>query len=188
MEIAKALGRQTKILVLDEPTSRLSLDDRSRLFRLMRNVASTGTSIVFISHFLEEVLGVADRITVLRDGRVVAQGPTATFDVARVSSLMLGGTGTVKAETEQLPTQQSARDGEVLLAVHGVSCGWQVRKVALEVRAGEIVGLAGVVGSGRSSFARGLVERRGSEREQSSFAGRLCTSRAPGTRGKRDLF
>ena len=185
VEIAKALGRQTKILVLDEPTSRLSLDDRSRLFSLMRKVAASGTAVLFISHFLEEVLGVADCITVLRDGRVVGQGQACMFSVASVSALMMGETEAVEREPAVSSKPGGAGAGNVLLAADGITCGWQVSNATLEVRAGEIVGLAGVVGSGRSSFARALV---GAERLREGtvrLRGRAVRFRSPKTRERR---
>lgn len=157
VEIAKALGRSAKILVLDEPTSRLAGADRLRLFALMRKVAASGTAVIFISHFLEEVLAVADNILILRDGRVVGNEVAAKCDVARLSSLMLGEVLATEMKEEASSVRREVSDEKVVLAATGVSCGWQVRDVTLSVRAGEIVGLAGVVGSGRSSLARALV-------------------------------
>ena len=160
VEIAKALGRQTKILVLDEPTARLSMDDRERLFELIRRVAATGTSVIFISHILEEVLKIAERVTVLRDGRVVGQGDVTEFDLRRLSSLVVGDERPKAGDHSPapVPTQTSSRRPTTpLLDVTDISCGAKVRDVTFHLAAGEIVGIAGVVGSGRTTLARALV-------------------------------
>jgi len=154
VEIAKALSRHAAVVVLDEPTSRLAGPDRERLFALMRQIASSGTSLIFISHFLEEVLAVCDRITVLRDGVVVASDRVSAFDKVSLGSLMMGGAlaGEIKP-LRDLP----ADGGEALLRAVDLSCGQRVRDVSLTVHSGEIVGLAGLVGSGRSTVGRALV-------------------------------
>lgn len=154
VEIAKALSRNASVLVLDEPTSRLAGPDRERLFMLMRRIAAAGTSLIFISHFLEDVLAITERLTVLRDGAVVEAGPTSSFDRARLGALMLGEAVQERRHTPP-PVGPTART--TVLSTTGLSCGHRVEDVSITVGAGEIVGLSGLVGSGRSTVARALV-------------------------------
>lgn len=159
VEIAKALTRNAHVLVLDEPTARLAGPDRERLFTLMRQVAARGTALIFISHFLDEVLDVTTRLTVLRDGTVVASGDTARFTAVSLSTAMLGHQ-LIEAESKvaQAANDTSRRpDGPVLLSGTALAGGRQVRNVSLAVHSGEVVGLCGLVGSGRSALAHLLV-------------------------------
>jgi ABC-type sugar transport system ATPase subunit len=157
VEIAKALTRNASVLVLDEPTARLAGPDREQLFTLMRRIAAAGTTLIFISHFLDEILDVTTRLTVLRDGGVVESGDTSRFDAVSLSTAMLGrqliAAGTAAAKTAAAPRP----DSPVLLSATGVTGGRQVRDVSLAIHAGEVVGVAGLVGSGRSTLAQIMV-------------------------------
>jgi ribose transport system ATP-binding protein len=154
VEIAKALSRDAKVLVLDEPTSRLGGADRQRLFELMRRIAESGTSVMFISHFLEEVLAVTSRLTVLRDGAVVAEGPSSQYDPESLSSALLGQ---ALEREEAAAARRVVTRGEVVLSATGLACGHRVADISLSLHAGEIVGVAGLIGSGRSTLAKALV-------------------------------
>jgi len=151
-EIVKALSRDARILVMDEPTARLSPVERDRLFDAMRRLKEGGVGLVYISHFLEEVFVVADVVTVLRDGDVVASQPTADLDLPRLASLLVGGS---VAAVERNRTVVSA--GEVpALALEELSVIGRP-PISLDVAPGEVIGVAGMVGSGRTRLARAIV-------------------------------
>ena len=151
-----------RVLILDEPTSSLASDDAERLFAIVRKLCAEGISVLYISHFLEEVRNVADRFTVLRDGATVATGAIAGTTIADLVSSMAG------RRVEQLFPRSERRAGEVLLRVRGVTVPAPVRTGTrsrsrleqvpseLEVRRGEIVGIAGLVGAGRTELLRAI--------------------------------
>ena len=155
--IAKALGQQARVLVLDEPTAALSAAEARLLFALMRALRERGVAIVYISHRLEEVPMVADRVTVLRDGRVVGEvRPDAPQ--AELMRLLLG------RPLDELFPPRATSPGPVLLRLHEAAyrpaqprAGWQAPEaISLEVCAGEIVGLAGIMGAGRTELLSAL--------------------------------
>jgi ribose transport system ATP-binding protein len=150
VEIARALILDVNVLVLDEPTSALSHEDVERLFRLIRRLRERGISIVYISHFLEEVEAIADRYTVLRDGQSVAIGEAASFSRNRVIEQMVG-----RPLAEQFPRVRHTIGEPVLqirdLAGEKLPCG-----VTLTLHRGEILGIAGILGAGRTETLRTL--------------------------------
>jgi ribose transport system ATP-binding protein len=156
IEIVKALSEDARVLLMDEPTARLSSTETRWLFTTMRDLAERGVGVIFISHFLEEVLAVADWVTVLRNGRVVGSAPSTELRLGVMTTLMLG---------EQLKNQLADRPvrdeeeprGAVSLEARDLSVGERLRHVSIEVRSGEIVGVAGLVGSGRSRLCRALA-------------------------------
>jgi ABC-type sugar transport system ATPase subunit len=160
IEIAKAVSHNLRVLLLDEPTSALSDRESRRLFRVITDLVASGVAVVYVSHRLPEVLQIADRITVLRDGRnvdTVAARDTSESELAR---MMVGrDVGTIAAAPEPDPAHPSparaARD-EVVLRAAGLGRPPRLRPVDLEVRAGEIVGVFGLVGAGRTRLARAL--------------------------------
>ena len=168
VEIAGALGADARILLLDEPTASLTDREAVRLFALLRDLRARGTGIVYISHRLEEIEALADRVTVLRDGQLVATRAIADLTRAEMIRLMVGRDvesvyPTRPCTFSSSPSSMSSTAGgttrvdDVVLAVEGVSCRASgVRDVTLQVRAGEIVGLAGLVGAGRTELARVL--------------------------------
>jgi len=168
VEIARALLLRAKILVMDEPTSSLSQEDSQRLFVLIRSLREQGVGVIYISHFLEEVQQVADTYTVLRDGRNVGEGSMAGTRLDDIIRLMVGQTF-----TEMFPRVEHAVGGPVLVA-RGLRGHRMSSPITLELRRGEILGVAGLVGSGRTEFLRtvfgldraasGVVEIRGGER------------------------
>jgi len=147
--IARALDGWTRpdnVLVLDEPTTALHGDEVQVLFEAIRRIAASGAGVVFISHRLDEVLALADRVVVLRDGRVVADEPTAGLDHDQLVALIVGR---AVAELTVLAQDSAA---ESVLTVTGL-CGAEINDVSLCLRAGEIVGVGGILGSGREQLA-----------------------------------
>ncbi|RMH03124.1 MAG: sugar ABC transporter ATP-binding protein, partial [Planctomycetota bacterium] len=150
VEIARALVFDARVVVLDEPTSSLASADVERLFAVVRRLRAEGVAVVYISHFLEEVQQVADRYTVLRDGRTVGAGEVAGTPLERIVELMAG------RRLEEFFPRVPHEPGEVLLEVRGLAGVPLPRSVSLELRRGEILGIAGLVGAGRTEFLRAL--------------------------------
>jgi rhamnose transport system ATP-binding protein len=151
VEIARALGAEAKILIMDEPTASLGEEDTQNLFRVVRELRAAGVGIIYISHRLEELAQIADRVTVLRDGQTIETRAMAGVTRDELIRLMIG------RELSAVFPKRTVPQGEVLLELRGVSCAAAgVRDVSLQVRAGEIVGLAGLVGAGRTELARVL--------------------------------
>lgn len=149
VEIARALSCRARILVLDEPTSSLSVTETEALFATLNRLRAQGVGIIYISHRLEEIARLADRITVLRDGQAVGTQPAAAVNRRQLIEWMVG-----RRLGDELPRSKS-QPGEVALRVRGLRNG-AVRNVSFELHYGEILGLAGLVGSGRSELARAL--------------------------------
>jgi rhamnose transport system ATP-binding protein len=149
VEIAKAVGADARVLLMDEPTASLTDREVSRLFQIIANLRAGGVGIIYISHRLEEVFAIADRITVLRDGRSIGTRPRAETSMSDVVQLMVGRTLEAPAPRLAAPVR-----GEIALELRGVSSrAGGVNDISLTVRRGEIVGLAGLVGSGRTELA-----------------------------------
>ncbi|MBS1872902.1 MAG: sugar ABC transporter ATP-binding protein [Acidobacteria bacterium] len=159
VEIAKALARDVRVLMMDEPTSALSAAEARVLFRIIRDLAARGVAILYISHRLEELLTIADAVTVLRDGRLAAEAATADVDRRWIVEQMTGRTdGTFETATE-------ARAGDKLVRVDGLSAVADsgralVRNVTVRLAAGEIVGLYGLMGAGRTELLECLMGLR----------------------------
>ncbi len=150
VEIARALLLDVRVLVLDEPTSSLTQEDAVRLFALVRQLRQRGVSVVYISHFLEEVRAVADRFTVLRDGQAVGSGTVADVPLARIIEWMVG-----RSLTEQFPRVPHVI-GAPVLEVRDL-CGEVLPSGAsLTLRRGEVLGIAGIVGAGRTELLRAV--------------------------------
>ena len=148
VEIAKALSLDAQILIMDEPTAALTESDVEQLFSIVRLLRERGVSIIYISHRLNEVFELADRVTVLRDGEYIGTHNVADTDEADLISMMVGRT------IENLFPKQTAEIGEVVLEARNLNRPPLTRDISFSVRAGEIVGLAGLVGSGRSETAQ----------------------------------
>lgn len=162
VEIIKALYRNADILILDEPTAVLTPQEADDLVRVMRTLTAQGTSIIFITHKLREVLEVADRIIVLRSGKVVGETTPAQATEASLAAMMVGREVILKVE------KQPARPGAIVLEVRGLRVRddrqlLAVKGVDLEVRAGEILGIAGVQGNGQTELVAALTGLRPSE-------------------------
>ena len=154
VEIAKALALEPRVLILDEPTEHLSLEEVQRLFRRVREFAADGTAVVYISHRIPEVKQISDRITVLRDGAIRGTFAAAEVDENQIVELVIG-----RALDAVFPTKGSVAGtvGTDELLVVGSLSGPNFDDVSLSVRAGEIVGLAGVQGNGQASLVRALA-------------------------------
>jgi ABC-type sugar transport system ATPase subunit len=151
VEILRSLARQADLIVLDEPTASLSAKETERLHEIVRSLRTGGRTVILVSHFLGEVLALADTVTVLRDGRVVRTGPAEVETESTLVAAMLG-----RPAARAYPTKQpAARDRPVALSIRHLSAPG-VQDVSLELRAGEIVGVAGLIGAGRSELARAI--------------------------------
>jgi rhamnose transport system ATP-binding protein len=149
VEIARALGARSKVLIMDEPTASLSEDDAQNLFAVVRELREAGTAIIYISHRLEELPRIADRVTVLRDGRTIATGSASELNRDQLIQLMVG------RKLATVFSKKAPELGETTLELRNLGCvETGIHAVSLSVRAGEIVGLAGLVGAGRSELAR----------------------------------
>ena len=149
--LAAALARPCGVLILDEPTAALTAGEIAIVFAHLARLRAAGTAILYISHRLEEIRRIADRITVLRDGRVVAVRPAAGASMDELVTLMTGD------RVIDAGGRHAVTGGDVALRVQGLTRGSRVRGVSFEVRRGEILGLAGLVGSGRTETLRAIV-------------------------------
>ena len=150
VEIARALAVGCRVLVLDEPTSSLGQRDVERLFELIGVLKQQGKSVIYISHVIEEVQQVADRVTVLRDGRVVGTRRVADVTADDIVAMMVGRT------VEELYPRSGRSPGEVVLDVRDLAGETKPDSVSLSLRRGEVLGVAGLVGAGRTEFLRAL--------------------------------
>jgi ABC-type sugar transport system ATPase subunit len=148
VEIARALAFDARVIVMDEPTAALSDAEAGRLFEIVRDLQARGIAVVYISHRLDEIFALADRVVVLRDGRHVGARPKAGLSRKELIELMVG-----RELAEEYP-RRTSEPGAVRLAVSGLARGRAVRNVSFQVRAGEILALAGLVGAGRTETLR----------------------------------
>jgi len=150
VEIAKALAVDAKVVIMDEPTATLTESEIEDLFKLIEELKADGIAIFYISHRLDEVTRIADRVTVMRDGEVVETLEKGDFDEPKLVKLMVG------REIENLYPKPKAEVGDVVLKVEGVTRPGVLHDCSFEVRAGEIVGFAGLIGAGRTELARAV--------------------------------
>jgi ABC-type sugar transport system ATPase subunit len=177
VEVLKALRRKASVIVMDEPTSSLSAAEAQRLFALIRQLRAQGLPIVYISHRLDEVVDLADDISVLRDGQVVHSASAATLNIASIVQHMVG------RELSDFFPPRVAHPGKTCLRVNHLSSAEGVQDVSFEVRAGEIVGMAGLMGAGRTEVARALFG------VQPKTAGEITLNDVPlNTRGPSDAI
>ena len=151
--IARALNVEARVLILDEPTSSLDDDEVQKLFAAMRRLRGEGMAIVFVTHFLNQMYAVSDRVTVLRNGRWVGEWPCADLGPQALISAMLGREFAVH-DQGAAPLPPSAADAPALLEAEGLGQAGRLHPVDLRLRAGEVVGLAGLLGAGRTELAR----------------------------------
>jgi ABC-type sugar transport system ATPase subunit len=149
VEIAKALVSQASMLILDEPTTALGLEEIARLHRILRRLKARGTAILYISHRLDEVIELVDVATVMKDGRIASPAEATRIEIPFIVEKMVGKVG------EHYP-KEPVPFGDVILSVKNLSTANRVQDVSFEVRRGEVFGLGGVLGSGRTEVARAL--------------------------------
>ncbi len=150
VEIAKALGSEPSILIMDEPTSSLSSEEVNRLFDIIRKLRKTGLTIIYISHHLPEILAIADRVTVMRDGQKVDTLHVKNTDSTKLVEMMLGQT------ISEISVERKTSPGEIRFQVDQCSRFGFFHDISFHIREGEILGLGGLAGAGRSEIARSL--------------------------------
>ena len=160
VEIARAVHHKAKVIIFDEPTATLTPEEKSYFFKLIRKLKEDGVSIIFISHALEEALDIADRITILRDGKVVASDAARNFDRQKIIQHMVGRTLTdeIYGDRQRPPRKR----GRKIVSVENLSMGKMVRNTSFSLYAGQITGIFGLVGSGRTETLKvvsGVLKR-----------------------------
>ena len=148
--LARALSRECRLLIMDEPTASLSARETETLLNVVRQLRADGVSTLYVSHRLEEIFEIADRVTVLRDGQFVATHPVTELDIAKVIQLMVG------RNIGEVQCIESQGKREAVLVVDQLTRRGAFRDVTFSVHSGEVVGLAGLVGAGRSEIARAI--------------------------------
>jgi ribose transport system ATP-binding protein len=183
VEIARALSRRARVVVMDEPTATLTPSETERLFGLIRQLRQAGSTILYISHKLDEVERITDEIIVMRDGRFVARHPTGDVTRQQMASLMVG------RELSDLYPPKVAADVQapVLLKVDGLQVPGWCEDASFQVRAGEILGFAGLVGAGRTELFEGLLGLRPASARAVEIAGVPWTRRNPRTAARQGL-
>ena len=166
VEIAKALGRQADVILMDEPTAALSDHEVAALFRAIARLKARGVAIVYTTHKMDEVFRLADRISVLRDGRLVGTAPATELDPAKLISLMVG------REMADVFPKRSQPTEEILLEVSGLTCEPTYRDITFQVHRGEVVALAGLMGAGRTEVVSALYGLRPAATGAITFKGR----------------
>ncbi len=180
VEILKALFRQIRVLILDEPSAVLTPQESEELFHTIRQLVDKGLSVIFITHHLEEALEISDRITVLRDGEAIATRRAEETDKRELAQLMVGRDVLFRLKREPYP----ASDHTVVLDVENLEVrddrgNQAVKAVTFQVKKGEIVGIAGVDGNGQSELVQTLMGLRPAEKGQFSVAGKDLTRKSP---------
>ncbi|MHC4363288.1 MAG: sugar ABC transporter ATP-binding protein [Planctomycetota bacterium] len=172
VEIAGAVRRNVRLLIFDEPTACLGSEDVDKLFAVIQELKNRGLAIVYISHRITELPRIADRVTVLRDARVVGTRDIAECKVSELTRMILGH------DLAEFFPEKANRPGEVVLKVHGVTRAGVFEDISFELREGEILGIAGLVASGRTEIARAVF---GADKACGtvSFRGRPITNRSP---------
>jgi len=173
VEVARALAAEARVVVMDEPTSSLTQADTEVLFEVIRTLRDSGVSVIYISHFLEEVRAIADRFTVLRDGRAVGTGEVASTPTAEIIRLMVG------RELEDMYHRTPHQVGEPVLELAGLTGETMPQDADLQLARGEILGIAGLIGSGRTELVRAVFGLDPVARGEVRVAGVACTGWGP---------
>lgn len=174
VEIVKAVSQKARIIIMDEPTSALSDTEIARLLATVKTLKAEGASIVFISHKLEEIYSICDHVTILRDGRFIHSGPVAGLPESGLIRMM------VDREVSELYPKSPAVIGEAILQVEGLSRTGDFDDVSFSLRRGEILGLAGLMGAGRTEVVETIVGSRHADRGTVQVRGRLLKAAHPG--------
>jgi len=151
VEIARALSQGARLILFDEPTSSLTFKEKTRLFEVINSLKKQGAIIIYISHFLDEISEICERVTVLRDGRVSGYGPVSDFTREDIIRLIVG------KDVAQYASNKQRTAGDVVLKVENLTRGKATRNVSFTLRKGEVVGLWGLMGSGRTELIRALL-------------------------------
>jgi simple sugar transport system ATP-binding protein/ribose transport system ATP-binding protein len=184
VEILRAICRNTQVIIMDEPSATLTADELQKLHQTIRWLASIGTTIILISHFLDEVLSLCDKTVVMRDGEVVRFGPTSAESVDTLVSAMVGRDVDLRYQKKI----RNLRDNPVVLDVQGLNREGAIDNVSLQIRRGEILGLVGLVGSGRSEIARAIFGADPIDAGSISINGESVTIKHPQDAIKLGLF
>jgi ABC-type sugar transport system ATPase subunit len=168
VEIAKCVYQGPKILILDEPSSSLSYEEQKILHNIIRNLKAKGLSILFITHKMEELEQVSDRITILRDGRKISEGPMTEYDLPRITLEMLGKDIDFDINTDAF----DYKNADEVLKVTNLSWGSAVKNVSFSLKKGEILAITGLIGCGKSEVARSLFGVYGKVRGTVEINGR----------------
>jgi len=174
VEIARALARNARLLIMDEPTATLTPGETERLFALMAELKAAGVTIIYISHKLDEVERTTDEIVVMRDGLLVAREPTASVTRRQMANLMVG-----RELADLFPPKLPAPAGEPIIKVRGLTVPGWAEDVSFEVRRGEILGFAGLVGAGRTELFEGLLGLRPRSAGTVELAGKPVALKSP---------
>ncbi len=154
VEIARAVHHNAEVIIFDEPTASLTPEEKRHFFALMRRLKARGVSIVFISHALEEALAHADRITILRDGELVITGDAKEFDREKIVRAMVGRTLSGEIYNKKRGVEDLRKPGARVLSVQDISMGAAVRNNSFSIYEGQITGVFGLIGSGRTETSR----------------------------------
>ncbi|BBY85555.1 ABC transporter ATP-binding protein [Mycolicibacterium tokaiense] len=176
--IARATAVSAQVLILDEPTSSLDAGEVAELFRVMRRLRDSGTAILFVSHFLDQIYAISDRLTVLRNGRLVGEYPTAALDRVQLVAAMLGHEMDLLEELGE-ESAHTVDESQRVLHARGVGRAHAVAPTDIDVHRGEVVGLAGLLGSGRTELARLLFGADRATAGEISINGTAVTLRSP---------
>jgi ribose transport system ATP-binding protein len=174
VEIAKALSFNSQVLIMDEPTAALTESEIEELFRIIHQLRDKGVGIVYISHRLEELKQIADRITVMRDGHTVDTVDAATVTIDRIISMMVGRT--IYESSPEVPEQPNQ---EIMLEVRGLNRGAAIKDVNFTLKRGEILGFAGLMGAGRTEVARAIFGADAIDSGEIYVKGAKATIRSP---------
>ncbi|WP_067177657.1 sugar ABC transporter ATP-binding protein [Microtetraspora niveoalba] len=174
--IARAVAVEARVLILDEPTSSLDASEVAQLFRVMRRLKEQGIAILFVSHFLDQIYEISDRMTILRNGRLVGEYATAELSQVELVAKMIGRE---LADLEELGARPPARGGAPLVEARELGRPGAIEPFTLTIREGEVVGLAGLLGSGRTEIARLLFGADHAGTGSVSVAGRTAGLRTP---------
>ncbi len=173
VEICRAIQHGSSLLIFDEPTSSLSDSETSEVFRIVRSLCDRNVAVIYITHRLEELRSIGDRVTILRDGETVHSGPLAALATDQIIRLMVG------REVSTIYERQPLEPGEELLSVKHLNRAPALHDISLSLRAGEIVGLAGLVGAGRTELCRALFGIDAIDSGEIAAAGRRVRIRSP---------
>jgi ABC-type sugar transport system ATPase subunit len=174
VELLRAIARRARVIVMDEPTAPLTLNEAQLLHRVVKRLQARGITIVYISHFLAEVLELADTVSVLRDGQLVSSRPAAEETSRTLIHGMLG-----RESTLEFPARTYTKGGRVRLSVRGLCTKAGLSDINLDVHAGEIVGLAGLIGSGRTELVRAIFGADKRASGQIEVDGEVVNPRSP---------